>query len=104
MKDELVERLREHVFYGDARLLNFKRHSPLAMEAADRILSLQSQLAAAQEKLARAEKALAGLVTHPNDYHDCADDDLALILVRDIRRARTTLAALREPAAEEGRG
>lgn len=41
---DVVERLRKHVFYGDARLLNFKRHSPLAMEAADEIERLRSLL------------------------------------------------------------
>lgn len=104
MKDDLVEQLRDEAGRNGGQGAYAWRPRELCGKAAAKILSLQSQLAAAQEKLARAEKALAGLVTHPNDYHDCADDDLALILVRDIRRARTTLAALREPAAEEGRG
>lgn len=47
----LVERLRKHVFHGDARLLNFKRHSPLAMEAADTIEELVEACFKARHRL-----------------------------------------------------
>ena len=39
----LVERLREGVLYGDARLHNPKGHDPLRMEAADRIEALSAE-------------------------------------------------------------
>lgn len=42
--EELIVRLRENVFYGDARLHNLARHNPLHMEAADRIEALVSAL------------------------------------------------------------
>ena len=47
----LVERLREHVFYGDARLFNFKKHSPLAMEAADTIEAQATRIEALEAAL-----------------------------------------------------
>jgi len=42
--DELIAALWKHVFYGDQRLLNFKRHSPLAMEVADYIEALTAEV------------------------------------------------------------
>lgn len=39
----LVERLRDGVLYGDARLHNPKGHDPLRMEAADRIEALSAE-------------------------------------------------------------
>jgi hypothetical protein len=35
MTDDLVQRLRADVFYGDARLANMDKHNPLHMDAAD---------------------------------------------------------------------
>ena len=44
MSDDLVQRLRADVFYGDARLANMDKHNPLHMEAADRIEALEAAL------------------------------------------------------------
>ena len=52
----LVERLREGVLYGDARLHNPKGHDPLRMEAADRIEALSAE----NERLESALKRIAG--------------------------------------------
>ena len=41
---DLINRLRKHVFYGDARLFNMKKHSPLAMEAAHTIEVMQQRV------------------------------------------------------------
>lgn len=51
----LVERLRDGVLYGDARLHNPKGHDPLRMEAADRIEALSAE----NERLRRDHAALA---------------------------------------------
>lgn len=40
MTDDLVQRLRADVFYGDARLANMDKHNPLHMDAADCIEAL----------------------------------------------------------------
>lgn len=98
MKDELVERLqaKECCFWHNGE----EPASPDSIfgEAADRILSLQSQLSAAQEKLARAEGALERMA-------DTGDHGEAALNGKSCRAlARTALEALREPAAEEGRG
>lgn len=45
MTDDLVQRLRADVFYGDARLANMDKHNPLHMEAADRIEQLEREKA-----------------------------------------------------------
>jgi hypothetical protein len=45
MTDDLVQRLREDVFYGDARLANMDKHNPLHMDAADRIEQLEREKA-----------------------------------------------------------
>jgi len=74
---DVVERLREHVFYGDARFLNFKRHSPLAMEAADEIERLREELENAREVITEANNSLYGSQGYflsldggpPNKYH-----------------------------------
>ena len=56
MTDDLVERLRQGVLYGDARLHNPKGHDPLRMEAADRIEALEAE----NERLESALKRIAG--------------------------------------------
>jgi hypothetical protein len=43
--DDLVQRLREDVFYGDARLANMDKHNPLHMDAADCIEQLEREKA-----------------------------------------------------------
>jgi hypothetical protein len=45
MTDDLVQRLRADVFYGDARLANMDKHNPLHMDAADRIEQLEREKA-----------------------------------------------------------
>ena len=55
----LVERLREGVLYGDARLHNPKGHDPLRMEAADRIEALSAE----NERLREALTHIARLRT-----------------------------------------
>ena len=45
MNDNLVQQLREDVFYGDARLANMDKHNPLHMDAADRIEQLEREKA-----------------------------------------------------------
>jgi hypothetical protein len=45
MTDDLVQRLREDVFYGDARLANMDKHNPLHMDAADCIEQLEREKA-----------------------------------------------------------
>lgn len=52
-EDNLVERLRGGVLYGDARLHNPKGHDPLRMEAADRIEALTAENERLRETLAR---------------------------------------------------
>ena len=49
----LVERLREGVLYGDARLHNPKGHDPLRMEAADRIEALSAENQRLRERVER---------------------------------------------------
>jgi hypothetical protein len=109
MKGELVERLceKERRFWHNGE----EPASPDSIfgEAADRILSLQSQLAAAQDKLARAEEALGGantwLENHASHVGSCVGGSYCQCGLTFYRfETATTLAALREPAAEEGRG
>lgn len=54
----LVERLRDGVLYGDARLHNPKGHDPLRMEAADRIEALSAE----NERLIKAGDGDVGLI------------------------------------------
>ena len=54
----LVERLRDGVLYGDARLHNPKGHEPLRMEAADRIEALSAE----NERLIKAGDGDVGLI------------------------------------------
>ena len=64
MTDEakaLVERLRDGVLYGDARLHNPKGHDPLRMEAADRI-------EAQAREIERLRKALEWYVAEDEKY------------------------------------
>ena len=49
--NDLVQRLRADVFYGDARLANMDKHNPLHMEAADRIEALQAEVTRLKDKL-----------------------------------------------------
>jgi len=51
----LVERLREGVLYGDARLHNPKGHDPLCMEAANRIEALSAENERLRELLTKSE-------------------------------------------------
>ena len=55
MSDDLVQRLRADVFYGDARLANMDKHNPLHMEAADRIEALEAENERLREALKRIQ-------------------------------------------------
>lgn len=48
----LCDKLRERVFYGDARLANMKKHDPLGMAALHRIEALSAANAALNDELA----------------------------------------------------
>ena len=82
----LVERLREGVLYGDARLHNPKGHDPLRMEAADRIEALESQV--------RAADALAEQVQRVKDFR--YDPNIGI----ELNRLEDALTAYR--ATKEG--
>jgi len=77
---DVVERLRKHVFYGDARLLNFKRHSPLAMEAADEI-----------ERLREALRPFADCAEQISEEEDDEEWAKFRLLIKDYRRAKAAL-------------
>jgi len=47
--DALVERLRERVRYGDARLLDSNGHDPLSMQAADTIAAQAARIEALEK-------------------------------------------------------
>lgn len=124
MKDDLVEQLRDEAGRNGGQGAYAWRSRELCGKAAAKILSLQSQLAAAQEKLARAE----GVIKNAQHIFEecsvtfgvcCCGDDMeihaepmscghspvdqgAYSVMRWQEEASTTLAALREPAAEVG--
>ena len=56
----LVERLRDGVLYGDARLHNPKGHDPLRMEAAARIEALSAENERLREALREVFEQWAG--------------------------------------------
>lgn len=111
MKDDLVEQLRDEAGRNGGQGAYAWRPRELCGKAAAKILSLQSQLAAAQEKLARVEGALedigiygCGMLNQPAAMNGPEHLWLEKRIHRMEQVARDTLAALREPAAEEGRG
>lgn len=104
MKDDLVEQLRDEAGRNGGQGAYAWRPRELCGKAAAKILSLQSQLAAAQEKLARAEKALEWYAEETLTYAITQSAEPRSAVHADKgKRARATLAALRDPAAEEGR-
>ena len=70
MSDEakaLVERLRDGVLYGDARLHNPKGHNPLFRECADLIETQAREIERLREELADAYVKLSGKSIHTSD-------------------------------------
>ena len=78
----LVERLREGVLYGGARLHNPKGHDPLRMEAADRIEALSAE----NERLIKAGDGDVGLIHWQGERIEQLEAAL-----REIARLRTDL-------------
>lgn len=104
MKDELVERLKNEFARNGGQGSYAWVARELCGKAADEILSLQSQLAAAQEKLAMAEGAFKDIATAQR-LGPVTDTTAWARLANACQETATdALAALREPAAEEGRG
>ena len=79
----LVERLRDGVLYGDARLHNPKGHEPLRMEAADRIEALSAE----NERLIKAGDGDVGLIHWQGERIEQLEAAL-----REIARLRTDLS------------
>ena len=83
MADDLVKRLRKHVFYGDARLFNMKKHSPLAMEAAHTIEAQAAEIERLQvEAKAQFDRGYYEGCANPIVRHDALRDALAAVLYR----------------------
>lgn len=79
----LVNRLRDGVLYGDARLHNPKGHDPLRMEAADRIEALSAE----NERLIKAGDGDVGLIHWQGERIEQLEAAL-----REIARLRTDLS------------
>ena len=68
--NDLVQRLRADVFYGDARLANMDKHNPLHMEAADRIEQLEREKAVVSDLWEQQKEIALDYLTDCNKAAD----------------------------------
>ena len=98
MTDEakaLVERLREDVFYGDARMLNMDKHNPLHMRAAD-LIETQAREIERLRKLIEATSAhfLRLNIDHPIMWEGAIDGAMEAVC-QEVECQAAELAQLR---------